>query len=223
MNDVTTEEKIINGIEDILARLRTGQPHTVEGQMLTLKSKLPFKLLSVRELFIVRVFDLAESAWCLYKEGKRLSAIVLMRACLETCCLTYYTNKKSKHFLTNSDDREFDDVLNRILFGSKDIEKNPDPINILTVIDHVNKEYDGIRKMYDLLCEYAHPNYRGLLEAYGSTEDKFKLKVGSNLRDIPPAFGLAPFFMGLSIFVNEYNELESAVAKINSYFEDNST
>ncbi len=187
--------------------------------MFSLNSTIPYKLVGARELLLLRTTDIAEAGWLLFKDEKIIPSFVLMRACVETCCLAYYLNMKASQFLEDKNVDVFDEVLGRVLGGTREDESSPQAINVLTMVDHIDKEYDGFRKMYDVMCEYAHPNYRGLLASYGRLDGPLELKLGSKVRPIPDAFGVAPFSMALSIFEHQYNELEGVARAVNDYFE----
>lgn len=218
-SETTTIEEIRQSIEGRIARFKASQPESVQASRLTVNSKIPYQLLGARELIFVRATDLADTAWGLFKQGRVIPSYVLMRACIETCCLAHYLNGKTAKFLRDQNDKAFHQLLRKILGGSRENPSSPVAVNVLTVIDHIDKEYDGFRKMYDVMCEYAHPNYSGLLAAYGNLDGKFELRLGQGAREVPEAFGLAPFSMALSILEYEYHELGDAVVKVNEHFE----
>jgi hypothetical protein len=45
--------------------------------------------------------------------------------------------------------------------GNKDLESN----SVMNFVDEVNKEIAGVRRVYELLCEFAHPNVGDLFSA----------------------------------------------------------
>jgi hypothetical protein len=77
--------------------------------------------------------------------------------------------------------------------------------------------------MYDQLCEFTHPNWSGALGSYGKIDrEQFTLKLGSNIRRPPIAFGLAPLIGGLIMFEHYYNDLTDLLYGLNDYFENDS-
>ena len=70
--------------------------------------------------------------------------------------------------------------------------------------------------MYDVLCEYAHPNHFGVLDAFGRFDaDKRWLDLGRELEPPPPAFGLGSLLASLSIFEERYNSINELGKTIN--------
>ena len=62
-------------------------PATVDPAMLTLRSKLPFKALSIREMLIHRVSALADAAVLLFERHNYLGGVVVTRSILETVAI----------------------------------------------------------------------------------------------------------------------------------------
>jgi hypothetical protein len=128
--------------------------------------KTPFKVQLFRELLLHRLSDLAEAACKLYDEGRGLPAIVLTRAAFETMAMLYYLLKQVDEAVTEQSAQKLDDGAMRGLFGSKNQASALEAVNVLTVIKHVEKQYPGIQEMFADLCEFAHPNYMGVMAMY---------------------------------------------------------
>ncbi len=201
-------------VEEISASL----PTRVDPAGLTLKSKLPFKALSLREVLIHRVSELAECAMEQFETNRIVSAFVLARAVLETVALIYWLHKKLLEFFDSKDIVALDDFLMKAMLGSKDESTAVDSYNVLTAVDHVDKEYENFRTMYDSLCEFTHPNWSGTLGAYGKIE-RGSLDLGADIKSPPLRLGLGPFVGGLEIFIEYYNNLERLIHDLNDYCE----
>ena len=166
------EDTILEDIRDLLKRFNESLILRVDPAGLTLKSTLPFKVLSLKELLFHRITDIATSALELYDQNKRVPSYILMRSAVETCALCFVLRKKCEGFIKSPDEDEFDNFLMRGITGGKMEKAKHESINVLTCIDHVDKEFNNFRNMYDVLCEYAHPNYLGTLDSYGKYERK---------------------------------------------------
>lgn len=166
------EKNVLRDARELTTRINDSLPARVDPAGLTLKSRIPFSTLSLREVLCHRVAELSSTALNLYETKKKISSYILMRACVETCASIYVLRKKIEVFLKDNDVEAFWSHVRSGLLGSKEEDSKIKAINILTFIDHVDKEYKGFRKMFETLCEFAHPNRRGLLSAYSQYDKK---------------------------------------------------
>lgn len=204
----------------IAAEIAGSLPKELYAGSFTLHSKLPYKACSFREVLIHRVSDLADASIELLVVGNLVPAFVMVRSVVETTALMYWLHEKSKEFLEKRDENAFDEFLMKGMLGSKDGTTGETSYNILTAVDRLNKEFDGIRGMYDRLCEFTHPNWSGVMGSYSVIEkDKFLLHLGKHHRKPPVAFGLAPLIASLAIFGDYYNSTAALVKNINDSYE----
>lgn len=171
-NDLTWVE-----VEKKLQRLETRLPEVINREHVSDISKTALKAYLIRASLLYRYYDLGKNSERLSKEGAVISALILTRAAFETAALLYYTYSKIDAAVKTGDMREIDDILMRIMFGEKQQDANISAVNILTVIDLLDKEMEKlgvphVRALYDGLCEFAHPNLSGTFGAYAdATED----------------------------------------------------
>ena len=218
------EDTILEDIRDLLKRFDESLVTRVDPAGLTLKSTIPFKVLSLKELLFHRITQIAVVALELYEQKKRVPSYILMRSTVETCALCFVLRKKCTNFLKDFDVDELDNFLIKGISGGRDDKATHESVNVLTCIDHVNREFNTFRKMYNVLCEYAHPNYLGTLDSFGKYDkDNVWLDLGDESRMPPAQFGLAPFFMSLLIFEEQYNSIAGMLDEINEYFDKNDT
>lgn len=120
-----------------------------------------------REAAIYRFIELIESTDCLYKSNHLVGAIVTARAAQETLAVVWFINDKLESLVKTKDLGHFTETIKRLILGWTNDEKFPDKINVLKCIDTVDKKMDGkFRRHYEMLSEYAHPNYSGTFGAY---------------------------------------------------------
>jgi len=204
----------------IAAEIADSLPKELHARSFTLNSKLPYKAGSFREVLIHRVSDLADVSIQILVAGNLVPAFVMVRSVVETTAMMYWLHEKSKEFLGKRDENAFDEFLMKGMLGSKDGTTGQTSYNILTAIDRLNKEFDGIRGMYDRLCEFTHPNWSGVMGSYSVIEkEKFLLHLGKHHRKPPIAFGLAPLIASLAIFRDYYNSTASLLKDINDSYE----
>ena len=96
----------------------------------------------------------------------------------------------------------------------------PTSVNILTLVDRVEKTAPGFRSLYDALSEYAHPNWAGTFGAFGTTiTETIELELGPVAESPGRSAGLSTLshtLMGFELFYNMSGEL---VRQLNDYFE----
>ncbi|EGQ8485988.1 hypothetical protein ACTNIH_004739 [Vibrio parahaemolyticus] len=166
--------------EDVIKAWKESLVHKVELGSLYSKSpvahkwKCTYRSLVIRELTFWRVTDLIEQAYLLHKNGHALGVRILLRSAIETSAVLIYLNRRMEAVISVdqafSEFFEFSDVSSKLLLGSKNESTNLSAINILTVLKHCERKYAGISKIYNDLCESAHPNYEGICAGYSEID-----------------------------------------------------
>jgi hypothetical protein len=96
----------------------------------------------------------------------------------------------------------------------------PTATNVLTLVDRVEQKIAGFRRVYDGLCECAHPNWAGTFGAFGTIDkEKFELKLGPADSSTAYTVGLAALSGTLMIFEHYYNDSGDLVRSFNDYFQ----
>ena len=145
----------------------------------------------IRAGLLHRTADISKAVISLYKQGSYLPAIVLARSSVETFAVLHYFRKKLEKSVESGNSIEIDETLMRVLFGDRESDDGVDAVNVLTVIDKLDKEVDGIRSLYDSLCEVAHPNWSGTVGYYGKVQDHiYSLSFEPPHTDYPVEVGL---------------------------------
>ncbi|MDP3823080.1 MAG: hypothetical protein Q8R33_16545 [Burkholderiales bacterium] len=206
--------------KQLASNIRGSLPKELYAASFTLKSKLPYKATSFREVLIHRVSDIADVAIDLYEKDRLVPAFIVTRAVVETTAVIYWLYQKSREFLEKQDEKSFDEFLMKGLLGSKDGTTEFESYNVLTAVDYLDKEFPDLRDMYNTLCEFTHPNWSGVMGSYSRIEKrKFLLHLGREFRKPPLAFGLGPLIGCLAIFQDYYSRLADVLKAINDYYE----
>ncbi len=224
MSDAPTDQssKHLSEARERSDRLSASLPARIQIGALTLKSKLPFKALSIRELLLHRMAALASAAVDLFEQRRAIPAAILTRAIVETLAVLFTFHERIERFLQDKvkDIDAFDAFLMRYLLGARDNPEMPTPTNILTLIDRVEVTLPGFRRVYDSLCECAHPNWAGTFGAFGEIDkEKFEVKLGPAERSLAYTSGLAALAGSLMIFEHYYNDSADLMYQLNDYFE----
>jgi hypothetical protein len=203
---IANNDRILLEARRLADAIASSLPDRIQIAALTLKSKLPFKALSVRELLIHRVSALATAAVDLFEREQLIPAIVLTRSVAETVAFLFCLHERLERFLMDKNVFALDDFLMSCLVSSRIQPGLRKAINVLTLIDRVDKINPGFRSVYDTLSEYAHPNWSGTLVAFGKIDKKqFELKLGPKLKAGVLKTGVDALSGSLLIFHHYYN------------------
>jgi hypothetical protein len=200
-------------------------PGSIPAAALPVQSKLPFDIVSLREMLFHRASALATPAVSLLEARNVVSGVLLTRALIETVAMLVDLHEKLEDFVKSPDVDVFHAFLMKSLFANryedKGVKHEYFTSNILSSINRLDKKSQGIRQMYDVLSEYAHPNYNGVFGTFGKMDqEKLVLNLGPNVRgkgnDIIGAGALAA---ALTIFEHYYNAMPDLMTAVNQHFE----
>lgn len=216
MNSIKKESFYLKEAKELCELINANLPNKIGAASLSHNSKLPFKALSLRALLIYRIVDLSEVAIYLYETNKIVSAIILTRAIFETSAVLYWLHKRLKKVVETRNLGNIDEFLMKHLFGTSDDFIPVDRFNVLTAINHVDKGVENYRQSYDSLSEFVHPNWPGLMGAYGKTDrEKYTLYLGKDIGNVPINIALPLLACSLKMAVFSYKELENPLREFN--------
>jgi hypothetical protein len=206
--------------KQLASNIHDSLPKELYAGSFTLKSKLPYKATSFREVLIHRISDIADVAVELYESNRLVPAFIATRALVETTAMLYWLHQKPSEFLEKPDEDAYDKFLMKGMLGSKDRTTKAESYNVLTAVDRLDKKFKGLRQMYDTLCEFTHPNWSGVMGSYSRIDkDTYILYLGKEQAHPPLAFGLGPLIGALAIFHDYYNALADVLKAINDRYE----
>lgn len=194
-------------------RLRASLPVSIEIAALGVRSKAPFNLLSAREALIWRTEELARNACDALERDDFAAAAILTRGVTESAALVWRLREllDARHMQT---EEQLHETLMRILLGTKSWNDFPDPINVLTCLDRMEKRVPGVRHAYDSLSEFAHPNWRGVLGLFSRTDEvEFTTYFGRGLRGLEGNRETVANLLvtSVSLFEYAYNKISDAM------------
>jgi len=194
--------------KEVTEEFRQNLPKKIYAASLSVKSKIPFKAVPLREALVHRLTELAEVACALYDQKKTVSAFIITRSVMETAAMLYWLHKKIQAVVASNELGDIDIFLMRTMFGWRDDTMPAQAFNILKPIDELDKQFPGYRGLYEALSEFTHPNWSGVHGAYAKTDQKnFMENLGSEFTQLPLAIGLQPLVASLEIFKFYYNQL----------------
>jgi hypothetical protein len=171
------------------------------------KWKLTYRLIVTREAIFWRVVDILTQAYDIGIKDMVVGSRILTRSALETVCLLLYMNKKMKSVVEGKISfNDFENITARLLLGARNIDKMPEPINVMTLIEDSEGKYPGIKKIYDDLSETAHPNYSGVCVGYTKlNQQEYETEFGIFWKERYGKQHEIAIEICLKIFENEYN------------------
>lgn len=136
------------------------------------KAKIPFKVHSFIEIMNLRMLDFCESSYLLINSNHIIPSLTLIRALFENVSVAYRISSAVDNSLNlNKLTEKFDDLITKISLGTR-YDSDVSAINIMTNIEKLDKKYNGIKKFYDDLCEFVHPNWDGVEGSYSQLNEE---------------------------------------------------
>lgn len=194
---------------------------SIDKENTTPISKVPYKLLSLRALYQVRVCDLGNASYLLYTKKAYVPAFVLTRAVMETVAMFYVCFLKVSASITEKCINDIDDFLMRALLGSRDGTGSVKHYNALTAVQHVGKRSKAFEELYLGLCEFTHPNWAGVSLAYSEQIDEGHMEI-KTINDLSFADinGMKPLMASLMLFDELYQEIGNLIPKFTEVCEN---
>lgn len=204
-------ESLMNEIRELLKLLESSLPRRVDAMAVSRSAKLPFKALACRAALIWRMTELGRVAFESFENDRLAAAILLTRAAVETSAALWYLCGKLDAAVQSGVVGDIDDYLMKLLMGSRvNLDIMPQAINVLKFVDHVDKDIEGFRDSYDILSEYAHPNWAGTMFLYSKPDAaNLSYDFGANIRtnDNTKHVGVNSFSGALVIFEHTYKRI----------------
>ena len=185
-------------------------PKRVDPVSISYTAKIPWKAMVYREALIWRTEELARTAYEMFTRNELASAVILTRACMESVAAMWYLQEKIQHVIDTKEAGDINDVLMRLLMGSKNDITDIESVSVLTFVEKINKDIDGFERSYKSLCEYAHPNRSGTSFLYSKpNSEKIWIDYGKNIRgkESVAVIGLTNLNTSLMIFEHSCNEV----------------
>jgi hypothetical protein len=200
-------EDLMTEIRERLERLESVLPSRVDA-MASPDSKLPFKAMVYRAALIWRMAELSQRAFENLEKDHIASALLLTRAAMETTAGLWYLHAKLANAVKARSAGDIDDYLMKLTVGSRIDPAMPEALNVMKFVDRVEKDVEGFRHQYEVLCEFAHPNWAGTALLYSRPDPpNLWTDFGPNIRGIdgPKGIGAASLSVALMCFERSYN------------------
>lgn len=189
-------------------------------------AKTPYKLLIFREALIWRLAETSEVALSLFKDRKHVSAIIMIRSVIECAAACWFILELIEEYQEKRSLTKLDEKVTRLLMGQKWNSELPSAVHINDMLRSADKTVTGMFKSYDIMSEYAHPNWSGVFGMYGKRggEDYIAL-FGENIRkgDGVLKVGINGLLGALTAFEFAYNRISDLMPEFVESCEDDVT
>lgn len=130
------------------------------------RSKIAWKLAYYQHALLHRIVALMDGTAVAWNARCALSAMLSVRAFMETVAVMAETKNRVASFLAIEDLAKLDALAQNGIFATRDAEwlaQHPESMatNILSYVEKFDKLATGFKKHYDTLSERCHPNAAG--------------------------------------------------------------
>jgi hypothetical protein len=207
MNEV--EQNLANWKASLFAKIPVGG--LLARSPIAHKWKAPFRSMMLREAAFWREQDLLAQSYALHQKGHGLGARILLRSGFETLATLVYLNLLMQRVVDGTlNFHLFGQKTSLLLLGSRNSEKMPRSINIITVLEKCDKRYPGLMEIYAGLSESAHPSYEGLCSGYSTiNRSEYETVFSNRWMELHGARHIDALHLCMGTFQHEYDEVWS--------------
>lgn len=204
-----TFENQLERLEYLCKKLEINAPKCVDPASVSTKAKIPFKALALREIIYLRTLELCLASLDLYKQKKYpIAAFLCSRAVLETCAVSLYAYLLVQDVVNKKSIGDIDEKLMTLLLRGRKGYTSYKSINILTIVQKINKLVPNYSDMYEILSEYSHPNWSGCHNAYANIDkENIKLDLTGSSEKLNMEVGLFTLVGTIELYKYYYNKL----------------
>lgn len=188
------------------------------------KWKVTLRSITLRECVFWRTHDLLTQAHALHLAKHTLGSRILIRSALESVATLIHLNQLTSQVLNGHlDFHLFDRKTRSLLLGSRDGSTQHTSINIVTVLSHCEKKYEGISSVYATLSECAHPNYEGMCIGYSRVDrDRYETNFSNRWPELWSSHHEPLMKLVATTFEAEYNVVWSKLfTRLENWIEEN--
>jgi hypothetical protein len=207
-----TDPKLVDVVNRLYAELKAKRVSAVVPSSNPITPKVIWMVQSFIQLTIHRAVDLFEALSVSWESSKPSVAFVLARAIIENAATIFDLQDQIEKHTKLGEFTEIHEAVQVRLMGGRDKESPILVPNILNAIDKADKKYKTFREHYELMSEFAHPNYSGMHGLYGKIDRErltFHIKGESGINDITLSFLLYSLSVSLFVIRDSIHNLES--------------
>jgi hypothetical protein len=162
-----TADEMLAETREFLMWLEGSRLPRLGAEDVSLTAKVPFNVVMCREVLARRFAELATATLEALGRERFAATALLARSAVETGAALWYLAQSVESAVASGKSADVKDRVLRLLHGSRTTPEAPSAISVLTFVDVVDKQVEGVRRTYDRLSEMAHPNWAGTLYLFG--------------------------------------------------------
>ena len=204
----TIEQNLANWRASLMKSITVGG--LLSRSPIAYKWKAPFRCWLLREAAFWRITDLLTQSLALHQQGHGLGARILLRSGFETLAALIYLNLKMQSVMDGKLNFHAFSHLTERLLGTKNDIRGAVAINVITMLDHGDKRYPGLRGIYDTLSESAHPNFEGMIWGFSKADhDEYETRFSNRWMALYGDRHLNSLDLCMMTFHHEYDDVWS--------------
>jgi len=207
-----TDPKLVDVVNRLYAELKAKRVSAVVPSSNPIAPKVIWMVQSFIQLTIHRAVDLFEALSVSWESSKPSVAFVLARAIIENAATIFDLQDQIENHIKLGEFTKIHEAVHVRLMGGLDKESPILVPNILNAIDKADKKYKTFREHYEIMSEFAHPNYSGMHGLYGKIDQErltFHIKGENGINDITLSFLLYSLSVSLFVIRDSIHNLES--------------
>ncbi|MBC7543777.1 MAG: hypothetical protein H7338_13710 [Candidatus Sericytochromatia bacterium] len=168
-NDI---QELLDEAEKAVARIEASLVDRLDPASLSVRAKIPFKVVAFSEALLWRSADLGRVSLSLFKAEEGMPACIIARSLIECGALFWYVAGLVRSAIKLKTVNVIDEKIRQLLLGSRDRTTEVAALNVVTVIEKIGREHSFFKEQYEALCEIAHPNWIGVSGLFSKIDGK---------------------------------------------------
>lgn len=218
-----TPEISIEYARQQVEKIEKSLPQGFDISTLGFPSPIPFKVVTLREVLLHRLSELARSAVDLISAERPVAAVILTRGVMETTATLFAVKLLIDESLERREVSGADNTVMRLLFGGRNERASQRAINVQDHLEKMDETFAGIKNWYDDLSDIADPNFPGLMGSYAAIDrSRFRVQLGPNPEwdEMGVRVALPALCACLEIAIHLYNGMKSPLERFVAMCQD---
>ena len=168
---------LIKDIELQLEELNSNLLKRIDVNSFDCESSIPFKTYDLINGLLYRSYDLAATSFSLIKQKETTSALLLIKALIESIASLEYLVFKMGNLSYTKNIESFESVLKSMLFGN-------DSDDMSNMINSLLDKSPDLASSYAHIDEHSNPDFAGSHGLYAKMNmDEFYIEYGKNINE----------------------------------------
>src|SRR3990172_7348369 len=162
----------IDDVNRLINSLKSRKVNIIDPGGRPITPKAVWNLQSYVQVTLHRAVDLSSEVCNSWNKGQVAVSFLLVRALFENATFMYDLSILLTRYIKEDKFQEVYDLIVNRMFGSRTFTALPKSINVMTVIEKLDKKFEGLKDSYERLSEFCHPNYSAMYGLYAKLNKK---------------------------------------------------